>query len=275
MRVISRAAGVELVFQALEAAVEVIDAVDHGLAFRRQRGDHQRHRGAQVGRHHRRALELAAALDGGGLAVELDAGAEPRQLLHMHEAVLEDGLGDARGALGAGHQRHELRLQVGGKARERRGRHIDRRDAGAVARDPDAGIGGGDLGAGLREHVERRLQQFRAARPPAARRRRSWRPPSHRCRSRCGPAARCGARRASRGTPSTTMREVPAPLIRAPILLRQSATSPISGSRAAFSITRGAVGERRGHQRRMGAADRDLGKHDFAAAQAVRARAIT
>ncbi len=33
------------------------------------------------------------------------------------------------------------------------------------------------------------------------------------------------------------MREVPAPLIRAPILLRQSATSPISGSRAAFSIT--------------------------------------
>ena len=41
----------------------------------------------------------------------------------------------------------------------------------------------------------------------------------------------------SRGTPSTTMREVPAPEILAPILLRQSATSPISGSRAAFSIT--------------------------------------
>ena len=33
------------------------------------------------------------------------------------------------------------------------------------------------------------------------------------------------------------MREVPAPLILAPILLRQSATSLISGSRAAFSIT--------------------------------------
>ena len=33
------------------------------------------------------------------------------------------------------------------------------------------------------------------------------------------------------------MREVPAPEIRAPILLRQSATSRISGSRAAFSIT--------------------------------------
>ena len=33
------------------------------------------------------------------------------------------------------------------------------------------------------------------------------------------------------------MRAVPAPEILAPILLRQSATSPISGSRAAFSIT--------------------------------------
>src|ERR1700691_5417777 len=33
------------------------------------------------------------------------------------------------------------------------------------------------------------------------------------------------------------MRSLPAPVMRAPILLRQSATSPISGSRAAFSIT--------------------------------------
>jgi hypothetical protein len=38
-------------------------------------------------------------------------------------------------------------------------------------------------------------------------------------------------------TPSTTIRGVPAPEMRAPILLRQSATSTISGSRAAFSIT--------------------------------------
>ena len=41
----------------------------------------------------------------------------------------------------------------------------------------------------------------------------------------------------SLATPSITMREVPAPAMRAPILLRQSATSAISGSRAAFSIT--------------------------------------
>src|SRR5690349_23100028 len=40
-----------------DLAVEVIDAVDDGFAFGRERGDHQRHRGAQIGRHHRRALD--------------------------------------------------------------------------------------------------------------------------------------------------------------------------------------------------------------------------
>ncbi len=41
----------------------------------------------------------------------------------------------------------------------------------------------------------------------------------------------------SLSTPSTTMRAVPAPEIFAPMALRQSATLPISGSRAAFSMT--------------------------------------
>ena len=67
------AAGGELVLQPLEAAVEVIDAVDHGLALGGERGDDERHRGAQIGRHHRRALEPLDALDGRGLAVELDS----------------------------------------------------------------------------------------------------------------------------------------------------------------------------------------------------------
>src|SRR3981189_1803795 len=38
------AAGGELVLQPLEAAVEVIDAIDHGLAFSRERGDDERDR---------------------------------------------------------------------------------------------------------------------------------------------------------------------------------------------------------------------------------------
>ena len=38
-------------------------------------------------------------------------------------------------------------------------------------------------------------------------------------------------------TPSTSIRDVPAPVIRAPMALRKSARSDTSGSRAAFSIT--------------------------------------
>ena len=41
----------------------------------------------------------------------------------------------------------------------------------------------------------------------------------------------------SSSTPSTSIREVPAPVIRAPMALRNSARSRTSGSRAAFSIT--------------------------------------
>src|SRR5215471_14438170 len=77
------AAAAELVLEALEATVEVIDAVDHGLALGRERRDDERHRRAQVGRHHGRALEPLDAFDGRGLAVEMDARAEPRELLHV------------------------------------------------------------------------------------------------------------------------------------------------------------------------------------------------
>ena len=88
--------------------------------------------------------------------------AEPHQLLHMHETVLEDGLGDVRSSFCPRHQRHQLGLQIGRKAREWRGRHLDRGEARAVALDAHAGIGRGDLDTRAHEHVERRLQQFAA-----------------------------------------------------------------------------------------------------------------
>src|ERR1700722_6309540 len=92
------AAGRQFVLKPLETSVEMIDAVDHGLAFRGKPCDHQRHRCPQVGRHDRRAAQLGNALDGGGLAVETNPRAEPRQFLHMHEAIFENRLGDVRGA---------------------------------------------------------------------------------------------------------------------------------------------------------------------------------
>src|SRR5690606_41524749 len=49
------AAGSELILDPLVATIQVINAVQHRLAVRRQAGQHQRHRRAQVRRHDRGA----------------------------------------------------------------------------------------------------------------------------------------------------------------------------------------------------------------------------
>ena len=88
-----------------------------------------------------RALQPLDAVDRRHLAVEMDVGAEAGELLHVHEAVLEDRLADVRGAVGAADQRHQLRLEVGGEAGERLGGDVDRREAAAVPPDADAAVG--------------------------------------------------------------------------------------------------------------------------------------
>ena len=70
------AAAGELVLEPLEAAVEMIDAVDDRLAARGEPGNHQRHRGAQVRRHHLGAGQRGLAGDRRHLPVDLDIGAE-------------------------------------------------------------------------------------------------------------------------------------------------------------------------------------------------------
>src|SRR5579875_2300979 len=91
-----RAAGRKLFLQPFEAAVEVIDPVDNGLALSRQGGDHERHGRPQVCRHDRGALEAINSFDGCGLAVEMNMGTEPYQLLDVHEAVFKYGFRDER-----------------------------------------------------------------------------------------------------------------------------------------------------------------------------------
>jgi hypothetical protein len=53
----------ELFFQPLEAAIEMIDAVDDGFAFGGEPRQHEADARAQIGRHHRRALEALDARD--------------------------------------------------------------------------------------------------------------------------------------------------------------------------------------------------------------------
>src|SRR5690606_9521745 len=55
------AAGAKLLFHALEAAIQVIDAADRRLTFGHKTGDDQRHGGAKIRRHHRPPLQLLDA----------------------------------------------------------------------------------------------------------------------------------------------------------------------------------------------------------------------
>src|SRR5262245_66565152 len=100
----------ELVLDPLEAAVEVVNPADRRFPLGGETGDDERDRGPQIRRHDRRALEPAHPRDEGRVALELDAGAEPRQFLHTHEAVLEDCLAQLRCARGGAHQSDELSL---------------------------------------------------------------------------------------------------------------------------------------------------------------------
>ena len=125
-------------YDPLEATVEVIDAADHGFALGGKAGDDQRDRSTQIRSHDLRPSQPLDAGDHGSVALEVDAGTEPRKLLHMHEAVLEDRLAYRRGALRHAHQRDELRLEIGGEAWEGLGIDSNRTKAATVTRNAEA-----------------------------------------------------------------------------------------------------------------------------------------
>src|SRR5216684_1655347 len=97
-------AGGEFLLQPLVASVEVIDAVHRGVAFRCQRGDGERYRGAQIGRHHLGAAQPGHAAHQRRFVMDGDVGAHARQLGHVHEATFETGLADHRSTKGTPHQ---------------------------------------------------------------------------------------------------------------------------------------------------------------------------
>src|SRR5690606_37132165 len=95
-----RAERLQFFFDALVTTVDVVDAIDQGVAFGDQRRDHQAGRSPQVGRHDWRALEFLGAGNDGGVAFNLDLRAHAVQFVHVHEAVFEDGLDHGTGAFG-------------------------------------------------------------------------------------------------------------------------------------------------------------------------------
>ena len=146
----------ELGLDGLVAAVEVVDAVDQGLALGHQARQHQAGGGAQVGGHDRgggQALDPAAD---GEVALEADVGAHALEFLDVHEAVLEDGLGDRADPLGHAVQGAELGLHVGGEGRVGGGVDVHRLRAPAPHVELDPVRPGLDLGAGLAQLLQHR-----------------------------------------------------------------------------------------------------------------------
>ena len=228
--------------------------------------------GAQVGRHHRRALQPLDALHHRGVALESDVGAQALQLEHVHEAVLEDGLGDQRGAVGDACERHELRLHVGGEAGVGRGAHADRAAAVRSSRSRST------------SPVDRdRARRPRAASPASASSdsgaapvRRTL-PPVAAAAARKVPVSmrsgitRCSAPPSER-TPSMRITSLPAPSIFAPIAIEAARQVDHLGLARRVLEHRRALGERRGHHQVLGAGDRDQVHDDARAAQPARAR---
>ncbi len=193
------------------------------------------------------------------------------QFLDMHEAVLENRLGDARGAFGAGHQRHELRLKVGRESGEGRGGDIDRLDAVAVARNAQALRRGFDLRARFGQDVERRLEMFG--------------PCALQQHVAAGHGGRHGVGAGLDAVGQHAMLGAAEPRDALDLDHRRAGALDLGahfhqkiGQIANFRLARGVadqcrpLGERRRHQGHMGAADRDLGKIDLAAAQAPAGR---
>jgi hypothetical protein len=203
----------------------------------------------QVGRHHGRAGQAGDAVDDRGVAVDLDAGAEPHQLVDVHEAVLEDRLGDlAEPSAMQSSAMNWACMSVGnaGYSRVRKltcvrtpvaadadpvGARLDRRTG--LAELVDDGRRGGRRGAAQHHVAAGRATAQRKV--PASMRSGTMRwaevPPSP-CR---------------RPTPWMRMRLVPCPSIDPPIAISISARSVISGSWAAFSRTGLARGQGGGH----------------------------
>src|SRR5260370_20669563 len=107
---------VELVDDALIAAIDVVDAVDDGFARSYQAGEDQAGASAEVGGLHGSAGQLRRAANDSATGVDGDIRAHADHFGGVEEAVLKDGFGDDGGAFGLRGQGHVLRLHVGGEA---------------------------------------------------------------------------------------------------------------------------------------------------------------
>src|SRR5258708_21027479 len=108
--------GGKLFYDALVAAIDVVDAVDDGFAAGDQGGEDQAGAGAEVGGLHGGAGKLGGAADYGAAAVNGNVGTHADHFAGMEVGVLKNGFGDDGSSFGLGGEGHVLGLHVGGEA---------------------------------------------------------------------------------------------------------------------------------------------------------------
>ena len=142
-----RAQQLQLLFDALVATINVVDAIDQAC------------RRAQISRHDRRTFETLDAGDNGGIAFDQNLRAHAVHLVDVHEAILENGLDHRAGAFGNGVQRNELRLHVGRKRGVWCSPHVDCLWPLALHVQLDPVATGVDMRASLNQLVQHSFEQ--------------------------------------------------------------------------------------------------------------------
>ena len=133
--------GVELVFDVLITAIEVVDALDGRGPLGGEPGEHERGAGAEIRGHDRSPGKALDAAYDGCMPGKADIRAHADELLHVHEPVFKNGFADDPGTFGKAHEGHDLRLHVRREAGEGLRGHVHpAQGAGAAGQHP---VGGG------------------------------------------------------------------------------------------------------------------------------------
>src|SRR5882724_4003733 len=150
----------QLFFDAFITPVQMVDTVNHRLAFGNQSGEDQARRSAQIGGHDSGSLQGIHPVHDRRIAFHLDVGPQTAQLLHMHETIFEDRFRNHRSTLRHAVERHELCLHVGGKGRIRRGAQAYGLEA-SIGRQPYPVVALLDMRAGFLQFADNRVQDIR------------------------------------------------------------------------------------------------------------------
>ena len=120
------------------AAINMVNAIDDGLAGSEESGEDEAGAGAKIGSLDNGAGERRGAADDGAAAIDRDVRTHAHHFTGVEEAVFENSFGNDGSAVGLRGKRHVLCLHVGGEGGILPGGHIGGDEFVAIV-DADGG----------------------------------------------------------------------------------------------------------------------------------------